>query len=144
MGKSVLVINGPNLNLLGKREPEIYGHTTLDDIERMTKDHARSLGLGLGFVQSNHEGELIDLIQNAPQDHDGLVINAAAYTHTSVALMDAIKGVGLPCVEVHLSNVFSRESFRHTSYISLAATGVICGFGPKGYCLALDALAEIL
>ncbi len=142
MGKSVLILNGPNLNMLGKREPEIYGSTTLADIEQLCNAHATSIGLDCTFMQSNHEGELVEAIQNATGHHSGIIINAAAYTHTSVALMDAIKAVGLPCIEVHLSNVFSRESFRHTSYISLAATGVICGLGAKGYVLALDALAD--
>ncbi len=143
MGKSVLIVNGPNLNMLGKREPEIYGNTTLADIEQVCNVHAASVGLDCTFMQSNHEGELVEAIQNAANHHSGIIINAAAYTHTSVALMDAIKAAGLPCIEVHLSNVFSRESFRHTSYISLAATGVICGLGAKGYVLALDALADI-
>ncbi|OUR78067.1 type II 3-dehydroquinate dehydratase [Alphaproteobacteria bacterium 46_93_T64] len=142
MGKSVLVINGPNLNLLGKREPEIYGRTTLSDIERMCKNCASNLGFELAFMQSNHEGEILDAIHNAVDTHDGIVINAGAFTHTSVALMDALKGVGLPCVEVHLSNTFAREDFRHHSYISPVAIGVICGFGAKSYTLALEALAN--
>ncbi|MFT6558712.1 MULTISPECIES: type II 3-dehydroquinate dehydratase [Sneathiella] len=143
MGKSVLIVNGPNLNMLGKREPEIYGSTTLSDIEELCRVHAKTLGMDCAFMQSNLEGEMINAIQAAGETHSGIIINAAAYTHTSVALMDALKAVNLPCVEVHLSNVFSRESFRHTSYISFAATGVICGFGAKGYTLALDALSEI-
>jgi len=143
MGKSVLIINGPNLNMLGKREPGIYGHTTLKDIEGRCQEHAKKTGLTVSFMQSNHEGDMVDAIQQAAQSNDGIIINAAAYTHTSVALMDALKAVGLPCIEVHLSNVFSREAFRHKSYISFAATGVICGFGAKGYELALDAIADI-
>ena len=143
MGKSVLIINGPNLNMLGKREPGIYGHTTLKDIEGRCQEHAKKTGLTVSFMQSNHEGDMVDAIQQAAQNNDGIIINAAAYTHTSVALMDALKAVGLPCIEVHLSNVFSREAFRHKSYISFAATGVICGFGAKGYELALDAIADI-
>ncbi len=143
MGKSVLIVNGPNLNLLGQREPEIYGSTTLEDIKSLCETSARKRELTISFMQSNHEGDMVDALQKAGSTHDGIIINAAAYTHTSVALMDAIKAVGLPCIEVHLSNVFSRETFRHKSYISLAATGVICGFGAKGYELALDALADI-
>ncbi len=142
MGKSVLIVNGPNLNLLGKREPEIYGHTTLADIEDLCTRQATALGLTFDFMQSNHEGEMIDAIQKAAGRHSGIIINAAAYTHTSVALMDAIKAVGLPCIEVHLSNIFSREAYRHKSYISSVAAGVICGFGAKGYVLALEALAD--
>jgi 3-dehydroquinate dehydratase II len=142
MGKSVLVINGPNLNLLGTREPEIYGHLTLSDIQEKCASHAASQGLNMSFMQSNSEGELVDTVQGAKGKHDGIVINAAAYTHTSVAIMDAIKGVGLPTVEVHISNTFSREDFRHHSYISPIALGVICGFGVKSYILALDALVD--
>lgn len=143
MTKSVLIVNGPNLNMLGKREPEIYGHTTLSDIEQSCSTHAKQLGLSIEFMQSNSEGDLVSAIQNAHASHAGIIINAAAYTHTSVALMDALKAVGLPVIEVHLSNVFAREDFRHKSYISFAATGVICGLGAKGYILALDALTEI-
>ena len=142
MGKSVLVLNGPNLNLLGTREPEIYGATTLADIESKCRDQAGSLGLQIEFFQSNHEGELIDVIHQSAQKHNGIVFNAGAYTHTSVALHDALKGVALPCVEVHLSNTFAREEFRHKSYISPVALGVICGFGTTSYLLALHALAE--
>ena len=142
MGKSVLVLNGPNLNLLGTREPEIYGATTLADIETKCRDLAGSLDLEIDFVQSNHEGELIDTIHQSAGRHNGIVFNAGAYTHTSVALHDALKGVALPCVEVHLSNTFAREEFRHNSYISPVALGVICGFGTTSYLLALQALAE--
>ncbi len=142
MGKSVLVLNGPNLNLLGTREPEIYGATTLADIESICRDLAGSLNLEIEFFQSNHEGELIDAIHRSAGSHDGIVFNAGAYTHTSVALHDALKGVALPCVEVHLSNTFAREEFRHHSYISPVALGVICGFGITSYLLALQALAE--
>lgn len=144
MGKSVLVINGPNLNLLGKREPEIYGSTTLTDIEALTRAHGGEIGLEIEFYQSNSEGELVGAIQGAAGRHHGVILNAAAYTHTSVAIHDAIKASGLPVIEVHLSNVFSREEFRHHSYISPVAAGVICGFGAKGYVLALDALADII
>lgn len=142
MGKSVLVLNGPNLNLLGTREPEIYGATTLADIETKCRDLAGSLDLKIDFFQSNHEGELIDAIHQSAGRHNGIIFNAGAYTHTSVALHDALKGVALPCVEVHLSNTFAREEFRHNSYISPVALGVICGFGITSYLLALQALAE--
>ncbi|MBL4739591.1 MAG: type II 3-dehydroquinate dehydratase [Sneathiella sp.] len=142
MGKSVLIVNGPNLNMLGRREPEIYGKTTLQDIESLCAQHAGHKDWSIEFMQSNHEGAMIDALQAALGKHDGIIINAAAYTHTSVALMDAIKATNLPCIEVHLSNIFSREEFRHKSYISSVATGVICGFGAKGYTLAMDALAD--
>ncbi|MEH6524976.1 MAG: type II 3-dehydroquinate dehydratase [Sneathiella sp.] len=143
MTASVLVINGPNLNLLGTREPEVYGSVTLKDIENTVRTHGDSLSLGTEFFQSNVEGELVAAIQTATGNHDGIILNAAAYTHTSIALMDAIKATGIPTIEVHLSNVFAREDFRHHSYISPVAAGVICGFGAKGYILALDALADI-
>ena len=143
MAASVLVINGPNLNLLGTREPDVYGSVTLKDLEEIVKAHGNSLTIGTEFFQSNVEGELVAAIQTAAGKFDGIVLNAAAYTHTSIALMDAIKATGIPTIEVHLSNVFAREEFRHHSYISPVATGVICGFGAKGYVLALDALANI-
>jgi 3-dehydroquinate dehydratase-2 len=139
---SVLILNGPNLNLLGTRQPEVYGATTLSDIEAMCADAAAKLGLEVTCAQSNHEGVLIDLIHAAKGKHDGIVLNAGAYTHTSVALMDAIASVELPVVEVHLSNIHAREAFRHHSYIAPVAIGQICGFGAKGYLMALDALAE--
>jgi 3-dehydroquinate dehydratase-2 len=142
MAKTVLVINGPNLNLLGKREPDIYGTTTLEDIENMTRDHGHTIGIETSFSQSNIEGEMVEDIQKAAGRVDGIILNAAAYTHTSIALRDAIKATGIPTIEVHLSNVYAREPFRHHSYISAVATGVICGFGAKGYILALDALAN--
>lgn len=141
---SVLILNGPNLNLLGTRQPEVYGATTLSDIEEMCQAVAPSLGLTIGFEQSNHEGNLIDMIHTANGSYDAIVLNAAAYTHTSIALMDAISSVELPVVEVHLSNIHARESFRHTSYIAPVAVGQICGFGAKGYVLALEALADRL
>ncbi|MCX7565489.1 type II 3-dehydroquinate dehydratase [Sulfitobacter sp. F26169L] len=139
---SVLIINGPNLNLLGQRQPEVYGTTTLADIEMACARHAETLGLDISCTQSNHEGALIDVIHGAKGVHNGLVINAGAYTHTSIALMDAVASVELPMVEVHLSNIHAREAFRHVSYLSKVAIGQICGFGPKGYLMALDALAE--
>jgi len=138
--KPVYVLNGPNLNLLGTREPEIYGHTTLADIEKMASTRGAELGLGVKFLQSNHEGELVSWVQEARSAAAGLIVNAGAYTHTSVALLDALTAVEIPIVEVHLSNIFKRESFRHHSYISPVARGLICGFGATGYVLALDAL----
>ncbi|WP_341703346.1 type II 3-dehydroquinate dehydratase [Ferrovibrio sp.] len=141
-GRTVYVLNGPNLNLLGKRQPEIYGRDTLADVEALCRKTCTRLGLALVFRQSNHEGELVDWIQEAREKACGIVINAGAYTHTSVALLDALTAAEKPVMEVHLSNIFRRESFRHHSYISLAARGVICGLGPKGYVLALEALAE--
>ena len=141
---SVLVLNGPNLNLLGQRQPEVYGRTTLADIEAACTAHAASLGMDVAFLQSNHEGVMIDAIHAAKGTHGGLVINAGAYTHTSIALMDAVASVELPTVEVHLSNIHAREEFRHTSYLARVAIGQICGFGPRGYLMALDALAETL
>jgi 3-dehydroquinate dehydratase-2 len=141
---SVLILNGPNLNLLGTRQPEVYGSTTLADVEAMCAKAAEKLGLSVTCAQSNHEGVLIDHIHAAKGVHGGIVLNAGAYTHTSIALMDALASVELPVVEVHLSNIHARESFRHTSYIAPVAVGQICGFGAKGYVLALDVLADIL
>ncbi len=139
-----LILNGPNLNLLGSRQPEIYGRTTLADIERDCRATAQRLGLEIVFEQSNSEGTLVDLVQAARDDCAGIIVNAGAYTHTSVALMDALLALDKPVIELHLSNTFRREKFRHHSYVSLAATGVICGFGAKGYCLALEAMAGLL
>lgn len=137
---SILILNGPNLNLLGTRQPEVYGHETLGDIEAMCRAHAEALGLALDFAQRNHEGALIDAIHAARGQHDGIILNAGAYTHTSIALMDAISSAEVPTIELHLSNVHARESFRHRSYIARVALGVICGFGAQGYVLAIDAL----
>lgn len=137
---SVLVLNGPNLNLLGTRQPEIYGKTTLADVEAMCAAHGQTFGIQVTCLQSNHEGALVDAIQDAKGVHDGVVLNAGAYTHTSIALHDAIVGVELPVVELHLSNIHARETFRHTSFIAPVAVGMICGFGARGYILALDAL----
>jgi 3-dehydroquinate dehydratase-2 len=140
MPDTIHVINGPNLNLLGTREPEVYGRATLADVEDACREACARHGLELVFRQSNHEGELVTFLQEA-RGSLGVVLNAAAYTHTSIALADAIKAVGLIVVEVHLSNVFAREAFRHHSYISPVARGVICGLGIDGYRLAIDALA---
>lgn len=141
---AILILNGPNLNLLGTRQPEVYGSTTLADIEANCRSHAKTLSLDLGFVQSNHEGTLIDEIHAAKGVFDGLILNAGAYTHTSVALMDAIASVELPCIELHLSNVHAREEFRHKSYIAKVALGIICGFGASGYTLAITAMHDHL
>lgn len=141
---SVLILNGPNLNLLGQRQPDIYGKTTLADVEQICATHAKSLALDVEFMQSNHEGVMIDAIHAAKGKHGGLVINAGAFTHTSIALMDAVASVELPMVEVHLSNIHAREPFRHVSYLSKVAVGQICGFGAQGYVMALDALAQRL
>lgn len=140
----VLVLNGPNLNLLGAREPGIYGAATLADLERLCVEAGREAGLEVVCRQSNHEGELIEAVHSARKEADGLVINAAGYSHTSVALLDALRAFGRPIVEVHLSNIHRREVFRHVSYPSLAADGVICGLGPAGYRLALMGLAGLV
>lgn len=141
---SLLILNGPNLNLLGTRQPEIYGRTTLADVEALCGVEAEALGLSVVCQQSNHEGALIDAVHAARGQHDGIVLNAGAYTHTSVALMDAIASVAVPLVEVHLSNIHAREAFRHKSYIAPVAIGQICGFGALGYALAIRALAAHL
>jgi 3-dehydroquinate dehydratase-2 len=140
----VLILNGPNLNMLGLREPEIYGRQTLAEIEAACQARAKALGLDLSFRQSNSEGELVAWLQEARDSQDGVIINAGALTHTSVALLDALKLLEVPIIELHLSNIFTRENFRHQSYISLAADGVICGFGAPGYELALDAMNRLL
>ncbi len=144
MASNVLVLNGPNLNLLGQREPEIYGRETLDDIRVVLEAEARALKLGLDFRQTNSEAELIDWIQGARQGVAGLILNAGAYTHTSIAVLDALRALEAPIIEVHLSNVYRRESFRHVSFVSQAATGVIAGLGSHGYVLALQALARLI
>lgn len=140
----ILILNGPNLNLLGTREPEVYGRETLADVERACRKTAQTLGLEIDFRQSNREGELVDWIQEARAGHSGIIINAGAYSHTSVAILDALLAAERPVIEVHLSNLFKREEFRHHSYISQAAQGVICGLGAAGYLYALDALGRRL
>ncbi len=142
--KRILVIHGPNLNMLGMREPEIYGHQTLEEINSALKAQAEELGLAVETFQSNHEGEMVDRIQQAHDGFDGIIINPAAYTHTSVAIRDALSMLTIPIVEIHLSNINKRESFRHTSLIADIATARISGFGAQGYQLALDGLAQLL
>lgn len=138
------LLNGPNLNMLGTREPQIYGTDTLDDIEAACHERAESLGLTVDFRQSNREGDLVTWTQEARAVHDGIIVNAGAYSHTSIALHDALLSAELPVIEVHLSNIFRREAFRHHSYVSLAAQGIICGLGLQGYLLAIDGMARIL
>jgi len=142
--KPVFVLNGPNLNLLGLREPAIYGAATLKDVEARCRAHAATLGLDIDFRQSNIEGELVNWIHEARDKASGIAINAGAYTHTSVALHDALKAADLPAVEVHLSNVHKREAFRHHSFIAPAVNGVICGFGTESYVLALSAIHSLI
>lgn len=144
MAKPVYVLNGPNLNLLGKRQPDVYGTATLSDVEKLTRARAGELGLDVEFRQSNHEGVLVDWIQEARDKASAIIMNAAGFTHTSVALLDALQAAELPVVEVHLSNIFRRDAFRQHSYISLGANGVICGLGAKGYELAIEAIADII
>lgn len=144
MAKLVYVLNGPNLNMLGLREPTVYGRETLDDLRRRTEARAAALGVAVDFRQSNHEGELVTWIQEARSKAQGIVLNAGAYTHTSVAILDALQAAELPAIEVHLSNIFRRESFRHHSYVSLGVKGVICGLGARGYELAIEAIADLI
>jgi 3-dehydroquinate dehydratase-2 len=144
LSKAIYVLNGPNLNLLGTREPNIYGRTTLADIGDMTVAEAKAHGFDVVFRQSNHEGELVEWIQEAREAASGVIINAGAYTHTSVAIHDALRALTIPVVEVHLSNTFSREEFRHRSLISPVAKGLIVGFGANSYVLAVDALASLI
>ena len=144
MTKTIYILNGPNLNLLGTREPEIYGHETLADVETRARTRATGHGLELVFRQSNHEGELVTWIQEARAQAAALILNAGAYTHTSVAILDALKTLEIPAIELHLSNPHRRESFRHHSYVALGSTAVIAGFGPRGYELAVDAAAGMI
>ncbi len=142
--KTIFVLNGPNLNLLGTRQPEVYGHETLADIESKVKTHASQLNFDVDFRQSNHEGEIVEFIHEAREKAAGIVINPAAYTHTSVAILDALNAYDGKVVEVHLSNVHKREPFRHHSYVSSRADGVIAGLGSFGYLCAIDYLNEVL
>lgn len=144
MSKKITILNGPNLNLLGTREPAIYGSTTLADIDAMCRDAATKHGLTTDFKQSNHEGVLIDWVQEAGKSAAGIIINAGGYTHTSVALHDALRAVGLPVIEVHISDPKAREPFRHHSYIEPIAKQSICGQGAQGYVQAVDALAKLI
>jgi 3-dehydroquinate dehydratase II len=144
MAATIYVLNGPNLNMLGKREPALYGTGTLADIEALCAERGKALGFDIEFRQDNREGVLVDWIQEAGDKAVGIVLNAGAYTHTSIAIHDALRSAAIPVIEVHLSNIFARESFRHHSYVSPVAKGVICGLGPHGYTLAIDALAEIV
>jgi len=144
MPNPVYILSGPNLNLLGQREPQIYGRMTLADAENLAAKSAQALGLAIVFRQSNHEGELVDWIQEARTAASALILNAGALTHTSIALYDALKAFPGPIVEVHVSNPFAREEFRRHSYVSLAATGVICGLGIAGYGFAVQAVAQLL
>jgi 3-dehydroquinate dehydratase-2 len=143
MAKKILIINGPNLNMLGKRQPEIYGTVTLSDIENICQKEADTHGISISFSQTNNESDIINAIHNAVGKFDGIIINAAAYTHTSVAIMDALLSCAIPTIEVHLSNIYKREEFRHKSFISPAAIGVICGFGAQSYRLAIQAFSNI-
>ena len=140
----IYVLNGPTLNMLGTREPEIYGRTTLAEIGALVEARARSHGFGVVFRQSNHEGVLVDWIQEAREKGCGVILNGAAYTHTSIAIHDALKALGKPIIEVHLSNPHAREPFRHLSYVSMVATGVICGLKELGYLAAVDAMAVLV
>jgi 3-dehydroquinate dehydratase II len=144
MPSLIYILNGPNLNLLGEREPEVYGRETLADLEAACRSEAEAAGVRVDFRQSNHEGELVSWIQEARGAAQGLMLNAGAYTHTSIAILDALSMLRIPVIEVHLSNVFRRESFRHQSFVSLAATGVVAGLGFDGYRLAVRALAARL
>ena len=144
MTATIYVLNGPMLNLLGTREPEIYGSTTLADIRKAVTARAKKAGLRVVFRQSNHEGELVDWIQEARTRASGLIINAASYTHTSIALLDALRALDKPIIEVHLSNPQQRERYRRHSYISEVATGIICGLKDHGYLLAVDAMAKLV
>ena len=144
MARTILILNGPNLNLLGAREPGLYGAGTLEDVEKNCREAAGPLGLEVDFRQSNHEGELIGWIQDADKSTAGIIINPAAYSHTSIDIHDALRAVNLPIIEVHISNIFARESFRHHSHVSAVANGVICGLGLPGYTLAISALNELI
>ena len=144
--KKIKIIDGPNLNLLGKREPEIYGSETLNDIQALVKSYIieRKYELEASFFQSNSEGEIVDCIQNSNQSSDGIIINAAGFSHTSVAVLDALLAIQIPKIEVHLTNLFKREDFRHQSFISKGVNGVICGFGSSSYLLAVDGINKLI
>ena len=144
MKKIIYILNGPNLNLLGEREPEIYGSESIDDIQKLTEQYAKSKNTDIIFKQTNHEGELIEMIHDARKKSDGLIINPAGYTHTSVAIYDALLSLDIPIIEVHISNIYKREKFRHSSYVSMAANSVISGLGIDGYIVALESMVKNL
>ena len=144
MTKKILIINGPNLNLLGDREESKYGKSTLEELRKNCESHSKSIDLEIEFRQSNIEGEIVTMIQKARGSFDGIIINAAGYTHTSVAILDALLAVKIPTIEVHITNIYNREEFRKKSLISKAAKGIICGFGINGYIMALESIKEIL
>ena len=144
MTKKILIINGPNLNLLGDREKSKYGNDTLEMVKTKCESHSKSIDVEIKFEQSNVEGEIVTIIQKAKGIFDGIIINAAGYTHTSVAILDALLAIKLPVIEVHITNIYNREEFRSKSLISKAAKGIICGFGVNGYIMALDSMKEIL
>lgn len=144
MKKLIYILNGPNLNLLGEREPEIYGSSSIDDIKNLTEEFVKSKSVEILFKQSNHEGELIELIHDARKKSHGLIINPAGYTHTSVAIYDALLSLNVPIIEVHISNIYKREKFRHSSYVSMAADSVISGFGIDGYIFALESIIKTI
>ena len=144
MTKKILIINGPNLNLLGEREETKYGKVTLDEVKKNCEFHAKSINVEIHFYQSNIEGEIVEMIQKAKGNYNGIIINAAGYTHTSVAILDALLAVKLPTIEVHITNIYNREEFRKKSLISKAAKGIICGFRINGYIMALDSMKEII
>ena len=144
MMNKIIILNGPNLNLLGEREKNQYGSSTLKEIENTCEVYGKKLNLDVVFFQSNIEGELVDKIQSSRNDYDGLIINAGGYTHTSVAIHDALKILKIPIIELHISNIYNREEFRHKSLISRVATGIICGFGANGYVMSLNAIKNIL
>ena len=144
MTKKILIINGPNLNLLGKREESKYVNNTLEEFKKNFESHSKNIGFEIKFDQSNIEGEIVTMIQKSKNNFDGIIINAAGYTHTSVAILDALLAIKLPTIEVHITNIYNREEFRKKSLISRAAQGIICGFGVNGYIMALDSMKEIL
>ena len=144
MSQKILVINGPNLNLLGTREKDKYGSTSLTDIQKKCENYSKKIGLQVDFKQSNVEGEIVNFIQNTKDKHDGIIINAGGYTHTSVAILDALLAVKKPTIELHITNIYKREDFRHKSLISKAADGIICGLGVDGYIVALDGIKKII
>ena len=144
MTQKILVINGPNLNLLGTREKDKYGNASLTDIQKKCENYSKKIGLQVDFKQSNVEGEIVNFIQNTKDKHDGIIINAGGYTHTSVAILDALLAVKKPTIELHITNIYKREDFRHKSLISKAADGIICGLGVDGYIMALDGIKKII